>query len=164
VICAKTALEDPRPVSSGRDDGYLRPSKFVVPDIFVSKELLLKALEVANRIYQELEDNGYRVIIAPHRSGYVSKAYDHRDDAKYGEMQPSYDSYSRDPWRPRRPTTALVGSVAIGLTLFERTENVEMLYRNGEYVRLPPVRASRLQASRPIRSTRRGSRHCKSSS
>ena len=40
---------------------------------------------------------------------------------------------------PDRPTVVYVGSVAIGLTLFELSEEVEVRYVNGKYVRVADV-------------------------
>jgi hypothetical protein len=138
VITGKAALEDPRPAPVFGDDPYLRPKKLIVPDIFVTKDVLARALETANRIYQELEGHGYRVILAPNRSGYRFQAYDHRDEAKPGRASRPHESYGSRKWMPRSPTIAVMGNVAIGLTLFESAEYVEALYRNGRYVRVPP--------------------------
>jgi hypothetical protein len=54
-------------------------------------------------------------------------------------------------WSPQRCTVVYIGTVAIGLTLIELSENVESRYVNGEYVRLSdyvPKRRDRYVADR----------------
>jgi hypothetical protein len=51
--------------------------------------------------------------------------------------KPSSRHYHRAVWSPERPTLVHVGGVAIGLTVFEMTEEVEVVYVNGKYL---PVR------------------------
>lgn len=59
-----------------------------------------------------------------------------RDAAVDGqcEVQPAW-LYSH--WRPDRATVVFIGTVAIGLTLFEFTEEVAARWVNGAYVRIP---------------------------
>jgi hypothetical protein len=42
--------------------------------------------------------------------------------------------YSRDKWSPARPTVVFIGTVAIGLTLFERSHKTEVRYVGGKYI------------------------------
>src|SRR5690606_37701706 len=42
--------------------------------------------------------------------------------------------YHDSLWRPERPTVVYIDSVAIGLSLFELCESIEMQYVRGEYV------------------------------
>ncbi|QET02557.1 hypothetical protein FOB72_11260 [Cupriavidus pauculus] len=65
---------------------------------------------------------------------------------------PRKNHYQQSAWAPERPTVVYVGDVPIGLTLFEMTEVVEMLYvGNSEYVpvrSLTPEQRRRYQAPR----------------
>jgi hypothetical protein len=134
-------------VAKWDDDGYLRPMKFVMPDIFVTRPLLTPALALANRLFAELEARGHRVVIAPARAGYEQKPYDHRDETKHEHATRIIDPYEwRRTWLPKRPTITFVGDVAIGLTLFEMSENVEVLHRNGAYIRMPASMAAARRA------------------
>lgn len=51
--------------------------------------------------------------------------------------KPVKRNYTRTLWSPERPTVVYVGATAIGLTIFELTEEVEVVYVNGIYI---PVR------------------------
>lgn len=52
-------------------------------------------------------------------------------------------------WHPARPTVVFVGTVAIGITIYELTEEVEVRWVDGQYVRVTEEQARR----RPWRST-----------
>ena len=109
---------------------YLKPLKQLVADVFVSKDTLERALQMANNLYLALEDHGYRVVIAAHSEHLRRADFEHRA----GQSGPNYD-YS-DRWGPGRPTVTYVGTVAIGLTIYEVAEEIEFRYVDGEYVRL----------------------------
>lgn len=60
--------------------------------------------------------------------------------------------YSHGRWGPDRATVVYVGTVAIGLTLFELSEEVEVRYVDGKYVRgaaLPPPAPRRRRSPPP---------------
>jgi len=101
------------------DEGYLRPRKQIMLDVYVSRPALSYALDVANQLYQLLEADGHRVVLA---TGLSNVDLDEREE------RTKRDSY-RVTWRPSRPTVVYVGTVAIGLTVFETSEPV-----NAEYV------------------------------
>lgn len=112
------------------DIGFLKPSKKLLPDLVVTKGTLSRALEVANELFLALEDRGYSVILAPSSEGYTPRAeFDERE--KGGDKR----HYS-DLWGPMRPTLAYLGTVAIGITIFEMTEQVEVRWKDGKYVRM----------------------------
>lgn len=117
--------------------GYLKPRKRLLVDILATKTGLDKALSFANELFLALEEGGYRVVIAPHGEHLTRSDFDERE-------VPRKDNSYRDRWSPGRCTVVYVGTVAIGLTIFEMSEEVEVRYVNGEYVRLneyvPPKR------------------------
>jgi hypothetical protein len=90
-------------------------------------------LEVANALYLALERHGYRVVLAPSDETCHRPALDYRE-----EPTGQWHDYHR--WQPARPTVTFVGTVAIGLTLYELTEYVDVRYVNGQYVRVEAVR------------------------
>lgn len=122
------------------DSGYLRPSKRLLVDLFVSKSSLPRALDVANELFLTLEDRGYRVVFAPRDGPFGRPEVDERLNAG---RQRNYV----DGWAPARPTVVFVGTVAFGLTLFELSEEVEVRHVDGKYVRVdqlpPPKRGGR---------------------
>jgi hypothetical protein len=83
---------------------------------------------------------GHRVTIAPHAERLGRPELDQRTE-RVGE---SSFSWGIGRWRPGRPTVVYVGTVAIGLTLFELSEEAVMRYVDGKYVRVtdPRVPAS----------------------
>jgi len=110
------------------DDGLLRPDKRLLPDIVVSNAALDRALEVANLILQSLETAGHRVVLAPSDRRFGRADIDVRETPGTG--------YQTRHWSPQRPTVVYVGTVAIGVTLVEMTEQIEVKYVNGKYVKL----------------------------
>ncbi len=117
--------------------GYLKPRKRLLVDIVATRTGLDKALSFGNELFLALEDDGYRVVIAPHGERLTRRDFDERE-------VPRKDHSYRDRWSPGRCTVVYVGTVAIGLTIIEMSEEVEVRYVNGEYVRLseyvPPKR------------------------
>lgn len=113
------------------ETGILRPFKRLLVDVLSSKERLDTAIDAADKLFQTLTSRGHRVTIAP-TSGQMRRAeVDLRETPRKNHCQHS-------AWAPERPTVVYIGDVPIGLTLFEMTEIVEMLYvGNSQYV---PVR------------------------
>jgi hypothetical protein len=126
VVGVKESFEQTFPVS---ESGYLRPRKRLLPDVLVTAGTLERALDVASELYLTLEDRGHRVRLAP------SDAYYRRPDVDHREHPPKQmEYYSRDKWSPARPTVVFIGTVAIGLTLFERSHKTEVRYVGGKYI------------------------------
>jgi hypothetical protein len=100
---------------------YPRPTKRRLVDIYVSPEALDRALKVANSVFRALEQAGHRVGLASVGQALHRPAVDERS-AGGRERQ------DHSQWRPDRPTVVHVGTVAIGLTLFELSEVVEVQY------------------------------------
>lgn len=118
---------------------YLRPSKRLMVDVIASKQTCSRALDVANELFLLFEERGYPVAFERHGLGLRRYGVDERE--KGGRDR----NYS-DLWSPSRDTIVTIGSVLIGLTIFEMSENVEVKYQDGEYVRVSEL---------PVRNTRR---------
>jgi hypothetical protein len=100
--------------------GYVRPYKKNLVDVVVSKDMLDRALKVANAFFLLLEERGQRVTLAPNgATAHVTC------DQRAG--RPGTHDYS-EHWTPARPTVTFIGDVAIGLTLFEISEEVDARY------------------------------------
>ncbi|HEY3349027.1 MAG TPA: hypothetical protein VGM13_04575 [Thermoanaerobaculia bacterium] len=112
-------------------EGYLRPAKRTLPDIFVPKTSLERALSVLSDFFWQLERAGHTVVFAPRDEIYLRPFVNHHGGKD--ELQ----SYER--WMPERPTLVFVAGVAFGLTLFELAETVEGAYVNNEWVPLTAV-------------------------
>ena len=57
------------------DSDYLRPYKKSLPDIFVSKERLPRALDLANSLYRSLTSLGHRVVLAPNDGHHYTRPF-----------------------------------------------------------------------------------------
>lgn len=131
-----------------RDDGYLKPYKKLLVDIVTSKECLDKALTFANDLFNALESVGHRVVLAPSNEHLGRDRIDEREVPDKKKRENDYYYYNR-LWSPHRPTVVYVGTVAIGLTIVEMSEEVLLRYVNGEYVReadYKPPKTSRYYA------------------
>ena len=124
------------------DTGYLRPSKKRLVDFYVTNATLDHALEVANALFLKLDARGNRVMFAPVGEPLARPEVDER--AEPGDRQ--HHNFER--WRPHRATVVYVGAVAIGLTIFELSEQVEARYQNGSWVRISDIRPPAARARR----------------
>ena len=119
------------------DVGYVKPAKKLLPDLAVTKTGLTKALSFANELFLSLESNGHRVTLAPYGEQFCRAEVDERE-------KPQRNRGYNNLWSPARCTVVYIGTVAIGLTVIEMSEEVEVRYVNGEYVRetdyTPPKR------------------------
>jgi len=134
IVGVREDFEDSR-VSSFRDDGYLKPKKHTLVDLFVSKTALPLALKFANQLFLGLEDQGFWVRMAPQGIRYRSQELDN------GAEKQRYDPYVSRRWHPSERTLVFIGGVAIGLTLFEIAEKADALLEDSKYVRAPTTRA-----------------------
>jgi len=125
---------------SGRlshEAGYLKPSKKLLIDLVATKTGLEKALTFANQLFSQFEEYGYRVVLAPRGEHF------HRAEVDEHETREKNRGYN-NLWSPWRCTVVYIGTLAIGLTVIEMSEEVEARYVNGEYIReqdyAPPKR------------------------
>jgi hypothetical protein len=116
--------------SRDSDTGLLRPTKRMVVDIVTSEELLDGALGLANALFRALTAKGHRIALGPQLPQMARLQVNLRE-------VPKKDPYQRTVWAPDRPTVLYLGALAIGLTLYEMTEDVESIYVKGAYV---PIR------------------------
>ncbi|MES2098317.1 MAG: hypothetical protein V4569_00705 [Pseudomonadota bacterium] len=120
------------------EDGLLRPFKRLLVDVVVSEATLDSALDFANRLFQSLEAKGHRVCLAPGNTRMRRAEFDVREAA------PTTHYYPR-PWAPDRSTVTYVGTLPIGLTLFEIAERIEVVYVKGDYIPVRNLTADQLR-------------------
>jgi hypothetical protein len=118
--------------STSNDSIYLKPAKRLLVDLVVSKTGLDKALAFANQLFLEFEAHDCRVVIAAHGE-HMPRAQVDEHEIPRRNIQDNF--YSR-LWSPGRVTIVYVGTVAIGLTIVELSEQAEARYVKGEYLRL----------------------------
>ncbi|WP_431103068.1 hypothetical protein [Roseateles noduli] len=113
------------------DNGILRPYKLSMPDVLSSRGQLGAAIDLARALYTTLEARGHRVALVG-RSEQIGRAeLDLREVAQKGR-------YLQSTWSPDRATVVYIDGFPVGLTLFEMTEQVEMVHvGNSKYM---PVR------------------------
>lgn len=119
-------------------DGYLKPSKRLMVDVIATKQTCSRALDVANELFLLFEERGHEV--AFERKGLFLRRYE-VDEREMGGR----DRHHSDLWCPARDTIVTIGTVLIGLTIFEMSENVEVKYQDGKYTRVSelPVKKPR---------------------
>jgi hypothetical protein len=122
--------------------GYLLPSKKRLVDVFVSKDVLDRALDVANELFVAFEGRDHRVAFAPNDQPYRRPDVDER--IKGGSPR-----YHHRSWSPWCPTVAFVGTVAIGLTIYELSESVEVQYVDGKYIPVSQIPEKKRRAIHP---------------
>lgn len=120
------------------ENGYLKPHKWNLVDIITSREGLDTALRMANAIFLEFENRSWVVKLEAFNKQFQRPEVDDRPaggNTRYGVRH----------WSPGRSTLVYLGAVAIGLTLIEDSEEVEVAYVNGKY-----VPTSRLKKSQSV--------------
>jgi hypothetical protein len=119
--------------------GYLKPAKRNLIDLVVTRTGLDKALSFANQLFLALEQKCHRVLMPAHDGNLHRHEIDWREESAKGH---SYNNL----WSPGRCTVVYIGTVAIGLTIIEMSEELEARYVNGQYVPerdyVPPKRRS----------------------
>jgi hypothetical protein len=103
------------------ETGLLRPFKRLLVDVLTSPKHLDATLDAADTLFKALTARGHRVMLAPPNSQLRRVEVDEREVLKK-------ERYHRAVWSPDRATVVYVGDIPIGLTLFEMTEAVEMVY------------------------------------
>ena len=109
------------------ENGYLKPRKWNLVDIITSENSLDSALKVASSVFLEF-----------HRRSWTVKL----EASNYRFRRPEVDDrpvsggprYRVSHWSPGRLTLLDLGTVLIGLTLIEDSEETEMAYVKGDYV------------------------------
>ena len=135
---ARKHFEKTRRIEAGE---YLKPYKAVLVDVTVTSAQLLRALEVANALFNALEARGHRVTLA-HPSQPLGRATIEVDEVPRKREANTY----RPRWAPRDPTVVYIGEVPVGLALVELSEAVLMRWVNGGYIRdadYSPLKAKR---------------------
>lgn len=139
---SKTELPSQHPLVDGvkclfetgrykHETGYLKPDKKLLVDLVVTKPGLDKALSFANQLFLSFEDRGYRVVLEPRGENFYRAAVDEHEVPRKNRD----DHYYNRLWSPCRCTVVYVGTVAIGLTIIEVAEEVEVRYVGGKYIR-----------------------------
>lgn len=108
--------------------GYLKPLKRNLVDLVVSETGLDKALSFATMLFLSLEDKDYRVVLAPNGEQF------YRAEVDEHEVPPKNPKHN-NLWSPGRCSVVYIGTVAIGLTIIEMSEEVEVRYIDGKYIR-----------------------------
>ena len=125
---ARLHFEAGRPVDEG---AYLKPYKKLLVDVTASKAGLDKALDLANDLFNALESVGHRVVLA---SSDAQLRREHIAEREAATKPREHWQYS-GLWSPYRPTVVYIGTVAIGLSIIEMSENVTLRYVHGKYIR-----------------------------
>jgi hypothetical protein len=114
--------------------GFLRPYKRMLVDVVTSERRLDGALEVANALLCALTFRGHRVSFGS------TQPRMRRMEVNLREV-PNKNRHPLTVWEPDRSTVLYMGTLAVGLTLYEATEFVETVYVNGNFLPLRDLTA-----------------------
>lgn len=110
-------------------EGYLKPNKKIIPDIFVTDACVEKAVSFANTLFRKLQKEGYQVNLTGYRDcGLTNPEYDLYEDA-------SKSRRFKDIWSPWKHTVFDVDGVKYGIKVFETLVEETSIYVGGEYIR-----------------------------
>jgi hypothetical protein len=120
---------------------YLKPAKKLLVDLISTKTGVERALLFADALFWHFEDCGHRVVIAPEHENF------NRSEVNPYEVPKKSNGFhdTNNLWSPRRPTVVYIGTVAIGLTVIELSEESDAKSIDGGYVRLELADAQRLK-------------------
>ncbi len=118
---------------------HLRPYKRLLVDVIASKARLDKAFAFANDLFNAFESRGHRVLISSSAEHFTRVAIDKHEQS----VKTRHPNYYDHLWSPQRPTVVYVGSAAFGLAIIEMSENVELHYINGKYIRESEYKGSK---------------------
>lgn len=113
-------------------NGHLKPKKRHLPDIIASKDSVNRALDVANELFLLCEARNHHVKFPPGDRYYYRHAVDERE-------KPGRGNHYSDLWAPSTTTLVFIGTVAFGLTIFEMTEDADVTYVDGKYIRTAEI-------------------------
>jgi hypothetical protein len=111
-------------------EGYLKPNKKIIPDIFVTPACVEKSISFANTLFIAFAKEGYEV----HFAGYDERPF----------YSPEYDILEdesktrrfKDIWSPSKSTIVDIGGVMFGIKIFEMLIEETAIYLDGDYIRL----------------------------
>ena len=107
---------------------FLKPNKRLLPDIQVSTTSLDNALELANVLFNSLEEKGARVGFEPVGFHSMRPVLDVREVSDKRSLNNNF-------WVPARNTVFFLNELRVGITIFELTVSTPMVYIDGKYVR-----------------------------
>jgi hypothetical protein len=129
---------------TSRECGYLKPSKWHLPDLTVTESSLDACLLLANALYEHLESLGGQVVLSP-GDGHLRRP-------EFGELEDGSKIDFNNLWSPHRCTVVYFDDLAIGLAIGEIAEIVETRYVKGEYCREGSPEAEKARKSPNVRS------------
>ena len=111
-------------------EGYLKPNKKIIPDIFVTPNCVDKSISLVNTLFLDLAKKGYEV----HFAGYDERPF----------YEPEYDILEdeskkrrfKDIWSPWKSTIVEIDGVMFGIKVFEMMVEETSIYLDGDYIRL----------------------------
>ena len=113
---------------------YICPRHRKLADLLTSQDHLEKSIALAQKLFSRLEDYGYRVVLANSEGSFSMPTV---ETEEIPTREPK--AYFHNPWRPNPCTVAYLGTVAIGMSIAEMTEEVKTSLAGGD----PPPRLPR---------------------
>lgn len=120
------------------DEGFLRPRKRSLPDVVASQAHLTEAMHLASELYLAFEDRGYRVMLSTNTGLTRRPTVDHRENPPPARGS-GYDDYYGRRWHPSKPTVAAVGTLAIGISIYELSTSVAGRWHKGAWTPIAQI-------------------------
>ncbi|MDA8411946.1 MAG: hypothetical protein M0001_16345 [Treponema sp.] len=133
-------------VSAAHSGVHLHPRHRRMVDILTSQQNLDKSLAFAQRLFQRLQEYGFRVALTDGNGNFNKPRVETEEEIPKRKDQ----YYGYQEWRPHQSTVAYLGTVAIGLTIVEMTTKAQT---SPWYTSTVPSGRYRLYAYSPYRHT-----------
>jgi len=109
-------------------EGYLKPNKKIMADIFVTPECVDKSITLANSLFLAFLKEGYEVYFSDYQERPFSvPEYDILEDDKKKRR-------FKDIWGPWKSTLVDINGIAFGIKIFEMLVEEKAIYLDGEYI------------------------------
>ena len=113
------------------EQGYLKPNKKIIADIFVSKDCVEKVVQFANSLFCSLHQKGYPI----YYSEFENRLF-WRTHVEILEEEPKRKTNNnRHLWSPLRSTLVNVDGVEFGISIYEMSCEVLVRYVDGKYIK-----------------------------
>ena len=111
-------------------EGYLKPNKKIIPDIFVTPNCVDHAISLTNKLFLGFAQLEHEV----HFAGYQERPF----------HEPEYDILENDSkkrrfkdiWSPWKSTIVDIDGVPFGIKVFEMLVEENSIYLDGDYIRV----------------------------
>jgi len=111
-------------------EGYLKPNKKIIPDIFVTPECVDKVIAFTNTLFLAFAKEGYEVYYA----GYDERPFYPPEHDIFEDE--SKERRFKDIWSPLKSTMVSMDGMVFGIKIYEMLIEEKSIYLDGDYIRV----------------------------